>query len=91
MSMIVIDDKIISQLRDEFRKGDRVTLGMMDCEDSEMFPCGLQGTVYCVDDDGLIQVDWDNGEDMPLSVQCDLFARGELTVEEMFPKSYLEH
>ena len=49
----------IGILRINYPKGTRVELVKMD--DMQAPPIGTHGTVTCVDDQGTIMVDWDNG------------------------------
>jgi len=45
---------------DEFKKGDRVTLGRINDPYTRLAP-GTKGTVALVDSLGTIHVNWDNG------------------------------
>jgi len=50
---------IIERLRKEYPIGTRVELVQMD--DAQAPPAGIQGTVTGVDDTGSLMVAWDNG------------------------------
>ena len=49
----------VGMLRINYPRGTRVVLVKMD--DMQAPPIGTHGTVTCVDDQGTIMVDWDNG------------------------------
>ncbi len=51
--------ELVKILRAAYPKGSRVVLVQMD--DVQAPPIGIQGTVTGVDDIGTIMVDWDNG------------------------------
>lgn len=51
--------KIVEQVRKQYPVGTRVELVEMD--DVQAPPIGIQGTVTGVDDTGSLLVDWDNG------------------------------
>lgn len=56
---IMLNKRILEQLRREYPVGCRVELVQM--EDTAAPPVGTRGTVIGVDDTGSIMVDWDNG------------------------------
>ena len=51
--------EIVESVRNRYPKGTRVELVQMD--DPQAPPIGIQGTVNGVDDTGSIMVSWDNG------------------------------
>ena len=57
--MLVLSDRIIAELREQFPKGCRVELIRMD--DPQAPPVSTKGTVTHIDDIGTIHVKWDNG------------------------------
>ena len=56
---MLINEKLLTQLRETYPVGTRVELVRMD--DVQAPPIGTKGTVYGVDDTGSILVNWDNG------------------------------
>lgn len=59
------------KIKKEYVKGTRVELDFMDDEMSP--PKGTRGTVYMVDDEGIIRMDWDDGSSLALIPNVDKF------------------
>jgi hypothetical protein len=57
--MRMISEKETYALREEFPQGSRIELVQMN--DIQAPPAGTKGTVYGVDDTGILLVHWDNG------------------------------
>ena len=55
---MIISERQLEKLRQDFPAGCRVELTKMD--DPQAPPIGTKGTVYGVDDTGSILVSWDN-------------------------------
>lgn len=61
----------IEQLKTKYKKGVRVKLISMEGE--PQMPEGLNGVVTLVDDMGQIHVEWENGSNLALNIDCDSF------------------
>ena len=57
-----MNDRILENLKQTYKRGTRVKLNRMD--DAQAPPVGTLGTVYGVDDIGSILVHWDNGSSL---------------------------
>jgi hypothetical protein len=61
----------VETIKKKYTPGTRIQLEEMAGE-SDM-PCGLTGSVRCVDDIGQIHVDWDNGRTLAINTEVDIF------------------
>lgn len=66
-----LNQKEIELAKYQYPPQTRIRLGRMHKESD--LPEGLEGTVTEVDDEGVLQVNWDNGMSMPLSSNKDRF------------------
>ena len=62
--------ELVKILRAAYPKGSRVVLVQMD--DIQAQPLGIQGTVQGVDDIGTIMVHWDNGSHLGIVLGADI-------------------
>lgn len=61
-------------LRRQFPKGSRIELKQQDSNTSYQLPPGSRGTLDCIDDAGVFDVQWDSGEYLGISVGQDHFS-----------------
>ena len=62
--------ELLTSLREEYPKGTRIELVMMD--DPQAPPIGTKGTVIGVDDMASIMVRWDTGSSLSLAYGADI-------------------
>ena len=61
-------------LREQFPKGSRIELKQQDSNTSYQLPVGSKGTLDCIDDAGVFDVQWDSGEYLGISIGQDRFS-----------------
>ena len=61
-------------LREQFPKGSRVELKQQDSNTSYQLPVGSKGTLDCIDDSGVFDIQWDSGEYLGISIGQDRFS-----------------
>ena len=61
-------------LREQFPKGSRIELKQQDSNTSYRLPEGSKGTLDCIDDAGVFDVQWDSGEYLGISIGQDRFS-----------------
>ena len=71
--MFGISRETVKRMRQEYPRGCRVVLVRMD--DIQAPPVGTEGTVFGVDDIGIIMVRWDNGSTLSVAYGEDLCRR----------------
>ena len=67
----MLKDYQIQRIKEMYPKGTEIELISM--EDSQTVPSGTHGIVDFVDDNGTIQMTWDNGSSLGLIVGVDKF------------------
>ena len=61
-------------LREQFPKGSRIELKEQDANTPYRLPVGAKGTLDCIDDSGVFDVQWDSGEYLAISIGQDRFS-----------------
>jgi len=61
-------------LREQFPKGSRIELKEQVANTSYRLPVGAKGTLDCIDDSGVFDVQWDSGEYLGISIGQDRFS-----------------
>ena len=61
-------------LRGQFPKGSRIELKQQDANTSYRLSVGAKGTLDCIDDSGVFDVQWDGGEYLGVSIGQDRFS-----------------
>ena len=60
-------------MREQFPKGSRIELKQQDSNTSYQLPVGSKGTLDCIDDAGVFDIQWDSGEYLGISIGQDRF------------------